>query len=148
MGSEMCIRDRTFSAQFDPDHPFEIAAYVVVFSWLAIATTFWILFNQVICSIAVIRYFLRPEHRADFHPWKTLVAPLLGAAGIGFAFVLLVKNLTTLGGDVIWVKLIPWVCLAWFVLGLGLALYVRATKPATYAHLGRVIQTGAITDAS
>lgn len=139
---------QTFAATFDPAHPFEISAYVVVFSWLAIATTFWIMVNQFICSFAVVRYFRQPENRADFHPWKTLVAPLIGAVGIGCALVLLFTNLVTLGGDVVWVRLIPWFCAGWFLLGLVLSLWVKARKPDTYEHLGRVIATGAITDAS
>ncbi len=137
-----------FSAQFDRKNPFEISAYVVVFSWLAIATTFWILVNQFICSFAVIKYFRQPENRSDFHAWKTFVAPLIGAAGIGAALVLLFVNLVTLGGDVIWVRLIPWFCALWFLLGLGLAFWVKARKPDTYEHLGRIIASGAITNAS
>jgi amino acid transporter len=137
-----------FSAQFDPKNPFEISAYVVVFSWLAITTTFWIMMNQFICSFAVIRYFREPENRAGFHPWKTLIAPLIGAAGIGYALLLLFTNLITLGGDVIWVRIIPWFCAGWFILGLGLAYWVKWRKPDTYEQLGRVITTGAITNAS
>ena len=73
---------------------------------------------------------------------------LIGAAGIGYAIVLLFTNLITLGGDVIWVRIIPWFCAGWFVLGLGLAYWVKWRKPDTYEHLGRVIATGAITKAS
>jgi hypothetical protein len=55
------------------------------------------------------------------------------------ALYLLISNLTTVGGDIIFVKLIPWVCIAWFLLGLGLALWVRARRPDRYADLGRLV---------
>jgi hypothetical protein len=31
------------------------------------------------------------------------------------------------------------VCIGWFLVGLGLALWVRARRPARYAELGRLV---------
>jgi amino acid transporter len=120
---------------------FTAAAYAEVFGWLAIACTFWVMLNQVLCSIAVIRYHWRPEHRDDFHWWRTLVAPLIGAGGMGFALFLLWSNLSTLGGDIIWVRLIPWVCLGWFALSLIGALWLRSRRPEAYASVGQILAT-------
>jgi hypothetical protein len=55
------------------------------------------------------------------------------------ALYLLMSNLTTVGGDIIFVKLIPWVCIGWFVVGLALALWVRRRRPERYAELGRLV---------
>jgi hypothetical protein len=55
------------------------------------------------------------------------------------ALYLLTSNLKTIGGDVVFVKLIPWVCLAWFLIGLGLALWFRANRRTRYSDLGRLV---------
>ena len=118
---------------------FDAAAYSEVFGWLAIACTFWVMLNQVLCSLAVIRFHWLPENRADFHWWRTLIAPLAGAAGMGFALYLLWSNLPTLGGDIVWVRAIPWVCIAWFLASLATAFWLRARRPQAYAGLGRIM---------
>lgn len=118
---------------------FDNAAYFEVFGWLAIVCTFWVMLNQVLCSVAVIRYHRLPENRGDFHWWRTGVAPLLGGTGMAVALYLLWSNLSTLGGDIVWVRAIPWVCLGWFAFSLGLAFWLRSRRPDAYAGLGRVM---------
>jgi amino acid transporter len=117
----------------------DAAAYAEVFGWLAIACTFWVMLNQVLCSLAVIRFHRRPENRSDFHWWRTFIAPLAGAVGMGYALYLLWSNLATLGGDIIWVRAIPWVCIAWFVVSLAAAFWLRSRRPDAYTGLGRVM---------
>jgi amino acid transporter len=124
---------QTFSTNFAN------APYFELFGWMAIATTFFVLLNQVLSSAATVAFFRRKNHRADAHWWSTLVAPVLGGAGMAAALYLLISNLTTVGGDIIFVKLIPWVCIAWFLVGLGLALWVRARRPERYSELGRLV---------
>jgi len=118
---------------------FDAAAYSEVFGWLAIACTFWVMLNQVLCSLAVINFHRLPEHRADFNWFRTLVAPAIGAVGMSVALYLLWSNLATLGGDIVWVRAIPWVCIAWFVISLGAAFWLRARRPRAYVGLGRVM---------
>ena len=118
---------------------FANAPYFELFGWLAIATTFFVLFNQVLSSIATVLFFRRDDHQADGNWWSTLVAPTLGGIGMAVAIYLLVSNLQTVGGDVIFVKLIPWVCIGWFIVGLGLALWFRVRRPRLYQDLGRVV---------
>lgn len=118
---------------------FANAPYFELFGWLAIATTFFVLFNQVLSSIATVLFFRRDDHQADGNWWSTLVAPTLGGIGMAVAIYLLVSNLQTVGGDVIFVKLIPWVCIAWFIVGLGMALWFRVRRPRLYQDLGRVV---------
>jgi amino acid transporter len=124
---------QTFSTNFAN------APYFELFGWMAIATTFFVLLNQVLSSAATVAYFRRKSHRADGHWWSTLIAPILGGAGMAVALYLLASNLTTVGGNIIFVKLIPWVCIGWFILGLGLALWIRARRPDRYAELGRLV---------
>jgi amino acid transporter len=118
---------------------FANAPYFELFGWMAIATTFFVLLNQVLSSIATVVYFRRDEHRAEGHWWSTLLAPTLGGLGMAVALYLLISNLQTVGGDIIFVKLIPWVCIGWFVVGLGLAFWFRANRPSRYADLGRLV---------
>lgn len=58
---------------------------------------------------------------------------------MAYAIYLLWSNLTTVGGDVIFVRLIPWVCMAWFLVGLAWALWLRSGRPAVYGELGRFV---------
>jgi amino acid transporter len=118
---------------------FANAPYFELFGWMAIATTFFVLFNQVLSSIATVLFFRHQDHQADGHWWSTLIAPTLGGLGMAVAIYLLVANLSTVGGDIIFVRLIPWVCIGWFVLGLGLAFWFRARRPRLYQDLGRVV---------
>src|SRR5262249_59834842 len=67
------------------------------------------------------------------------VGAAVGGIGMLGALYLLISNLTTVGGDVIWVRIIPWFCLAWFAIGLLLALWLRNANPAKYAEIGRFV---------
>lgn len=129
----------TPSAQEFAGGSFTTAAYSEVFGWFAIACTFWVTLNQILCSIATIRYHRLAEHREHFHWWRTLLAPGIGAVGLSGSLILLWSNLPTLGGDVIWVQLIPWMCLSWFGLALAAAFWLRKRRPAAYDGLGRVL---------
>lgn len=131
------------SAQEFAGNDFNTAAYSEVFGWFAIACTFWVMLNQILCSIATIRYHRLPAHREHAHWWRTMVAPGIGAVGLAGALYLLWSNLSTLGGDIIWVSLIPWFCIGWFVLSLLIAFWLRSNRPAAYEGLGRVLSTTA-----
>lgn len=121
---------------------FAAAPYFELFGWLAILTTFWVIFNEVLSSVATIVYFQRGELRPELSIWKHIVAPLLGGAGMAYALYLLWSNLTTVGGNIIFVKLIPWLCVAWFLIGLAWALWIRARRPHKYAVLGQLVNRG------
>lgn len=118
---------------------FQNAPYFELFGWMAIATTFFVLLNQVLSSIATVAFFRKAHHRGGAHWWSTLVAPVLGAVGMAAAIYLLASNLKTVGGDVVFVKLIPYVCVGWFLIGLAMAFWFRANRPSRYAELGRLV---------
>lgn len=131
------------SAQTFAGGDFTTAAYSEVFGWFAIACTFWVTLNQILCSVATIRYHRLPEHRQYSHWWRTVLAPGIGAVGLTGALYLLWSNLTTLGGDIIWVTLIPWFCIGWFALSFLVALWLRTRRPVAYERLGKVLSTSA-----
>jgi hypothetical protein len=74
---------------------------------------------QFMVSAAVIVFFRR--NGLDKRVWNTVVAPVLGMAGLGYALYLLIVNLPALSGseDGL-VRSFPWIMLA--VMGMGVAL--------------------------
>lgn len=118
---------------------FANAPYYEMFGWGAIITTFFVMLNQALSSLATIVYFHRGDAKGEGDWWRTLLAPALGGIGMVGALYLLVTNLTTVGGDVIWVRIIPEFCIVWFAIGLGLAFWLRASNPAKYAEIGRFV---------
>ena len=88
----------------------------------------------------MIGHNFRRERRATAGDWlRTVVAPVLATVLLGIMLGVAVTHVGTLGGTVGFVKAIPWVCLGWVVLGLGLALWLRSRRPETYARLGAVL---------
>jgi hypothetical protein len=55
---------------------------------------------------------------------------------------LLWSNLDKIGGSIIWVDIIPWLCLVWLAIGVGLALGLRKRNPEKYDVLGRMVNSG------
>jgi len=51
---------------------------------------------------------------------------------MGVVLYLLWANLAQIGGSIIWVNIIPWICLGWLVLGVVLALVMRKRNPEKY----------------
>jgi amino acid transporter len=103
-----------------------------------------ILFVQGVCSVAVVRFFLT-EARDGFHPWKTLVAPVLGALAMAGACYLLIANRASLSGagDAPFIKYLPYVALAMFLIGIVVALYLRSKDTERYKWIGKFAQDGA-----
>jgi amino acid transporter len=93
----------------------------VVFSWTSALATIGIVGLQFLVSAAVIVFFQR--NGLDKRVWNTLVAPVLGMAGLGYAMYLLVVNLPALSGseDGL-VRSFPWIMLAVLLLGMGISV--------------------------
>jgi amino acid transporter len=112
--------------------------YLSLYGWMAVLGTFGILLVQTLSAISTIVFYER-YHRDEAHWWRTRLAPVIGAAGMGTVLYLLIDNLTAIGGTAGFVKAVPWIVLAWFLLGLAIALYIRCTDPRSYANVGRMI---------
>ena len=91
---------------------------------------------QTLTSVAIVAYFRR-------HPgpsgWRTLVAPLAGGGLMAFAAYLLIANRNSLAAadGVPFVQAIPWIVLAVFVAGVGVALWIRVRDSVRYQTVGR-----------
>lgn len=97
--------------------------------------TLGIVVLQAGAAVSVIGFFAR---RPDRHWWRTALAPLLGAIGLGAAAVLLVANFPLLTGtDNPVINGLPWLLAAATVFGVGYALWLRAKRPARYARIAR-----------
>ncbi len=110
---------------------------------MAILGTMAILIVQTITSVAVVFYFhVQKNHPQTSHPMRTLVAPILGAIGMGAVVVLLLKNLSFAAGAAAQspvFKATPYIVVFVFVFGIGYALWLRKAHPQTYAEIGRTV---------
>jgi amino acid transporter len=121
---------------------FQTAPYLELYGWLAILGTFLVLVIMTFSGIATITWFARAENRRLEHWVKWLVAPALGSLGMAYAVYLLWANISTLGGHIGIVTAIPWVGTAWLLIGVGIALLIRARDPKKYEVLGRMVSKG------
>jgi amino acid transporter len=98
--------------------------------------TFAVLLLLFAASIAVIFYFRRTgSHESVL---KTLIAPVISAIGIGVVAYLAVANYSDLlGGTGFLTTFFLVFTFALFVIGVGLATYLRANRPDVYQRIGR-----------
>jgi amino acid transporter len=90
----------------------------VIFSWTSAFATIGIVGLQFLVSAAVIVFFRR--NGLDKRVWNTMVAPVLGMIGLGYALYLLVVNLPALSGsDDGFVRSFPWIMLVAMMVGMG-----------------------------
>jgi amino acid transporter len=111
-------------------------AYDYVYGLLAILGTMIVLILQSLTCFSVIGYFhVRKQHPETANLWRTMLAPLLGAAGMIYVIYLLFKNLDFAAGAAAsspFFKAIPWIVLAVAVIGIAYALLLRKTQPEIY----------------
>ena len=122
-----------------------LVPYVNVYGLLALIGTAAILLVQAICSAAVIWFFWvkkthtrQRDHHADLPPdrWLAMLYVVwLLWDNREFAAGLAAKS------DVF--KVAPYMILAVFVIGLAYAVWMRTTKPALYAEIGRTVMEDA-----
>ena len=96
--------------------------------------TLGIIALQAMASFSVICFFRKRPDR-DF--WTTLVAPLLAGCGMTAAAFLVVKNYSALTGTKsALINHLWWLLPAVAVIGVLLAIWMQAKRPAVYAALG------------
>jgi amino acid transporter len=92
--------------------------FLNLFAWLVGLGTLGVLVLQAAASVAVIAFFRRT--RVDTRPWQTLVAPLLGFAGLVAAIYLVLHNFDVLTGATSGVvPLLPWLVVLAALAGLA-----------------------------
>lgn len=121
---------------------FENAPYLELYGWFAILGTFWVLLMMGLSGLATIAVFMKPENRNGTHWFQWLVAPALSSLGLFYALYLLWSNIKALGGDIGVVVALPWLATAWVLIGLVLAMFIKARRPQEYETLGRMLHSG------
>jgi amino acid transporter len=118
-----------------------LAALLKLGTWTPLLGVLGILAVQGLCSVAIIRFFLT-DARDGFHPFKTLIAPLIGFLAMAGACYLLISNRAALSGagDALYIKLVPWVVLAVFLIGCAVALWMRGQAKERYQGIGRFVR--------
>ena len=96
-------------------------------------STLGIVLLQAAAAVAIIAFFRR---RDEGDVWRTVVAPLIGAAGLLLAAALLVVNYSILTGTRSWaVNGLPLLLVLVAVAGLVYALWLRRARPGVYREL-------------
>ncbi|MFD1660513.1 APC family permease [Streptomyces caeni] len=96
---------------------------------------------QAAAALSIVVYFRR--HRAIGHWWTGLVAPLLGAAGLLAALVLVLRNFTTLSGtSSAVVHALPWLLLVAVAAGAWRAAWMRSRAVTAYDRLAATDAAG------
>jgi amino acid transporter len=104
-------------------------------SMLGVGTLGIVVLQALACLSVVGFYRRRPER----HWWKTIVAPLLGFAGLTTATVLVVTNFSIMTGtNNPAITSLPWLILAAGIGGIGYAWWMRKARPQRYAQLATV----------
>jgi amino acid transporter len=129
-----------------------VAVYIVAFTlydpsteasllklgtWSPLLGVLGILGVQAIASLAIVRYF-RTAARDGFHWWRTFLAPVIGGVAQVGACYLLIANRGALAGaaDAWFVQAIPWMILAVFLGGMGIALWMKGAARERFAGIG------------
>ncbi|MBB5868866.1 amino acid transporter [Allocatelliglobosispora scoriae] len=95
--------------------------------------TLGIVVLQAMAALSIIGFFRRHPER---HWWRTVLAPLLGLAGLVVTIVLLVGNYSLISGtDSAIVNGLPWLIVAVAAGGIAYARWMRAARPQRYAEL-------------
>jgi amino acid transporter len=128
-GIGLCVIAVTVAFHWDPMSQ--------LFYWAGTAGGFGILVLLALTSVAALVFFARTPRDATV--WQRILAPALSAAALGYMTYLCARNFATLLGvpatsqaAVYLPALFPLV----FLLGIGLALYLRAARPEVYARIG------------
>ncbi len=107
-------------------------------TWLPFQGNLLLLPIMALCSVAIMVYFVRT--RDGFHPFKTLIAPILAAATLIFAVYLMVANRAVLMGTTTGVEAItPFIALGIFVAGCLLAVGYRRWSRQRYDAVGKFL---------
>ncbi len=107
--------------------------------WLPIFSTLAVIVVQLVVSLAVIAYFNREGRKTAGDWWKTMIAPLVGAAAMAVVIYLLINNLPFLAGsEEAIVMLMPVYVAAVFIIGILYALYLKSKHRSRFDRIGTV----------
>lgn len=125
----------SFAADVDP--------YGELFVLVAIMATVSLLSAQTLTSAAVVNYFhIQRRHPETATWWRTLVAPVVGGAGMAYVVYLLLSNMDTAAGaasQTLFGRMLPWVVATLFATAVATALFWRRTRPEVYSRIGSTV---------
>jgi amino acid transporter len=117
--------------------------YAVLFVLVAILATICLLTVQTMSSISTVMYFhVKKEHPETANWWRTLVAPVVGGAGMLYVIYLMATNLQAAAGaasGTMFFKSIPYIVAVLFLGSMALAIYWRSAKPQLYNRIGATV---------
>ncbi|HEU5023756.1 MAG TPA: APC family permease [Spirillospora sp.] len=110
---------------------------LTLFNWFTNLGALGVILLLALTSAAVVAYFAR-DHRGE-NAWNRLIAPAVACAGLGAVFVASLLNFDALlgaekGSALTWA--LPGLIFAAAALGVAFALYLRLSRPASYARIG------------
>jgi amino acid transporter len=117
--------------------------YADLFVLVAILATLCLLIVQTMCAISTVVYFhVKKQHPETASWWRTLVAPIVGGAGMLYVIYLMGSNMQAAAGaasDTLFFKMIPYIVVGLLLGSMALAAYLRASKPRLYARIGSTV---------
>jgi amino acid transporter len=118
---------------------------LTLFTWLANAGAFGLVFLLTVTSVAVIGHFRQDP--GGHSVWVRWIAPVASAAGLGAVFVLILVNFDVLigaEGPSPLALIMPGIILATGVAGLAWGEYLRHHRPEVFANVGsgRAVEGG------
>ena len=116
-------------------------AYVDVYGLMAVMGVIVILAIQSLVSVAILVYFWQ-NHGTEVHWWSTVLAPIISFVGQAIVLVLLFQNISFIAGTAGLVKWLGPIDGVIFIVGIGLAFYLKSSQPEKYKTLGRLIHDG------
>jgi amino acid transporter len=107
-----------------------------IYSWFAGMAAFGLICAMAITSLATVVYFRRAGVKETM--WVGTLAPALALAGLAVMVVVSYENFTALiGGSRSLADGMLLFFVIVFVIGIGLALWLRRHRPETYRRIGR-----------
>jgi amino acid transporter len=117
--------------------------YADLFVLVAILATLCLLVVQTLCSVTTIVYFhVKKEHPETAAWWRTILCPIVGAAGMLYVIYLMMTNMQAAAGsasETLFFKMIPYILVGLLLGSMALALYWRKARPDLYDRIGRTV---------
>jgi amino acid transporter len=102
-----------------------------VYGWTGSLGTVAVILVYIMANLALIRFFARDPER---NVWRHVVAPVAGIVALAYPLYYVAKP-----GQAHPYNLVPYVVLAWILVGLATYLYLRARAPQKLAAVGKVL---------
>ncbi len=119
--------------------------YAQLYGLLAVFATVLLLCAQTVTCLACIWFFhVKKEHPETANVFRTILAPIIGAAGMIYVIYLLFSNFATATGDAgttLFGQAIPYLVALVFIVPTIIALIWRSTGNQLYNRIGSTVFT-------